>query len=159
MHPLPAQLLSIFGATLATPWVAWQEARLLRKGSPLPEKLLTWARKQNIASPSKVRTLHAPVFPLPAPMFLRRWVDALGFPCLHLAGLSLRNGIYLAPDLADEEAVIQHELIHTRQYQEARSIFTFLRRYLFQCLTDGYHNCLMEREARGEPLKNRDSLM
>jgi hypothetical protein len=46
--------------------------------------------------------------------------------------------------------VIRHELIHTRQYQEAGSIFEFLRQYLFQCLTGGYANCEMEREANGE---------
>ncbi len=145
-----AHLLSLLGASLATPWLAWQERKLLHEGSPLQKDLLTWAAKQGIQNPEKIRTLQTHPLPLPAPMFLRRWLDSRRLPCLHLAGLSIRHGIYLAPDLSDEEAIIQHELIHTRQYQEAGSLFSFLRRYLYQCLTEGYHHCQMEREARGE---------
>lgn len=150
MTLLPAHLLAFLGATLGTSWVAFQEACILSKGHPLPENLLVWARQQNITNPEKSRFLRTHPIPLPAPLRVRRFLDKRGFPCIHLAGLSLRHGIYLAPDLPDEESVLQHELIHTRQYQREGSIFAFLRRYLFQCLTQGYDHCDMEREARGE---------
>jgi len=150
MHSLPAHFLAFFGAALGSPWVAWHEACLVTKGHPLPLTLLAWAAKNDIPDPYHVRFLHAHPIPLPAPIPLRKWLDRRGFPCIHLAGLSLRKGIYLHPDLPNEDAVIRHELIHTRQYQEAGSIFEFLRQYLFQCLTEGYENCEMEREANGE---------
>lgn len=150
MHSLPAHLLAIAGAALGTPWLAWHEARLLSKGTPLDPGLLDWARPSGIANPRKARFLSASVIPLPAPMFVRRFLDKRGFPCIHLAGLSLRNGIYLSDQFRDPNETVKHELIHTRKYQQAESIFEFLRRYLFQCLTDGYSDCEMEREARNE---------
>jgi len=152
MHPLPAHLLAISGAALGSPWVALHEARLLSKGLPLPSHLITWSKQHNISNPERSRLLHAKPIPLPAPLIVRRFLDKKGFPCIHLAGLSLRHGIYLAPNLPNPDQIIQHELIHTRQYQEAGSIFSFLRRYLFQCLTQGYESCDMEREARGETI-------
>lgn len=150
MHALPAHLLAFLGASLGAPWVAFQEARILSKGETLPDKTVAWAIGEGIENPGKTRLLRSHPIPLPAPVFIRHFLDKRGFPCIHLAGLCLRQGIFLNPDLPDEEAVLQHELIHTRQYLEAGSIFEFLRRYLFQCLTEGYLNCEMEREARGE---------
>ena len=144
---LSCHLVAFIGAALASPWLLWHEARILSKGSPLPPSLLPWAHDQGIAAAQKIRFIRTTPMPLPAPMFIRRMVDKRGFPCLNLAGLSLRRGIYLHPQLPDEITVLKHELIHTRQYQEAGSIFTFLHRYLFQCLTQGYENCDMEREA------------
>lgn len=150
MHSLPAHLLALAGACLGSPWLAWQEAKIRSNGHPLPPAIVTWARHKGIPAPEDIRFLKAGIIPLPAPMFLRKWLDARGFPCLRLAGLCLRNGIYLSTDLIDHDDVLRHELIHTRQYREAGSIWIFLRRYLFECLTEGYFDCDMEKEARNE---------
>lgn len=135
---------------MGTPWVAWHEVCIRTKGTPISAHLIDWARDQGIQSPDLTHVTRTHPIPLPAPVFLRHWLDNRGFPCIHLSGLSLRHGIYLAPNLPDEDDTLRHELIHTRQYQQAGSIFAFLRRYLFQCLTEGYLHCQMEREARGE---------
>ncbi len=150
MHSLPAHLLALAGAALGTPWLAWHEAMIQSKGTPLAPTLRDWARGSGINDPEKVHFIFAHVIPLPAPMFLRRILDKRGFPCIHLAGLSLRNGIYLAETSRNDGDILKHELIHTRQYQRAGSIFEFLRRYLHQCLTQGYYNCEMECEARND---------
>ena len=151
MNPLPAHLLAFAGAALGTPWLAWHEAMIQSKGTPLDTHLLNWARQSGITNPEKVHVLATNVIPLPTPMFLRRVLDKRGFPWIHFAGLSLlRNGIYRAETSRNDGDIPKHELIHTRQYQQAGSIFEFLHRYLHQCLTESYYNCEMECEERND---------
>ena len=147
---LTSHLAAFLAAAIGSPWIYWHENHILSKGDPLPSQLLLWAKQQGIKNPKEIRLIRAHLIPLPAPMFVRRLLHQHGFPSLNLAGLSLRHGIYLAPHLPDENAILKHELIHTRQYQQAGSLFSFLRRYLYQCLTEGYYHCQMEREARDE---------
>jgi hypothetical protein len=141
MHSLPAHLLAFAGASLGTPWLVWQEAKIQSEGRPLNPSLIHWARSHGVPDPGQIRFLRAEIIPLPAPIVLRKWLDTRGFPCIRLAGLCLRDGIYLNKNLVHVNEVMRHELIHTRQYREAGSIWQFLRRYLFECLTEGYFDC------------------
>ena len=66
------------------------------------------------------------------------------------------NKIYLSgvskDDFLKDEAWLQHELIHIRQFQE-HGFFRFLYLYLIESLKKGYYNNKYEVEAR-EGAKN-----
>ncbi len=157
MFAIPAAFLALAGAGPGALWIKWHEFKIRSKGSPLPDDLRNWARAMGVYRPGRIRFLEKESVPLPAPMFLRRIVSRLGFPATGISGLCLRRGIYLEAGNPNTEAVLRHELIHTRQYQEAGNIFFFLLSYLFQCLTQGYEDCAMEQEAR-EDAKARPAI-
>ena len=148
MHALPAALLATFGCPVGTCWVLWQELKVRSKGAPLTREIQQWARKAGVKTVEKIRLTYAKVIPLPAPMFVRKHLDQRGFPSTDIAGLALRYGIYLEEGTPLNGSVIRHELIHTRQYQRMGSVIGFLWLYLYQCLTRGYYDCDLEKEAR-----------
>lgn len=148
MHPVPAAVTAALGAPLGTLWVLWQEMKVRSKGAPLTSEIQRWAEEAGVENASRIRMTYAKNIPLPAPMFLRRLLDKRGFPTTDIAGLALRYGIYLEEGTSLNGSVIRHELIHTRQYQQAGSVFYFLLRYLYECLTEGYYESALEREAR-----------
>lgn len=157
MRPVPSAILATLGAPLGSLWVLWQEMRLRSKGSPLTPEIQKWAVAQGVCDVSEIRLAYAKIIPLPAPMFMRRIFGKWGFPTTDIAGLALRRGIYLEEGTSLNGSVIRHELIHTRQYQEAGSVRRFLRRYLYECLTEGYYECALEREARQDSIRNSPS--
>lgn len=148
MHPVPAVVLASLGAPLGALWAWWHESRVCAKGSPLTTEIQKWANDEGVQNVQKIRLAYANPIPLPAPMSIRRKLNSLGFPTTDIAGLSLRYAIYLEEGTPHNGAVIRHELIHTRQYQRSGAIVIFLFRYLYQCLTQGYYDCDLEREAR-----------
>ena len=148
MHFAPAVLLASIAAPLGACWARWHEFRVLSKGSPLTRELQQWAEEQGVRHVERIRLAYARPIPLPAPMFLRRKLETMGFPTTEIAGLSLRHAIYLDEGTPLNGAVVRHELIHTRQYQQSRAMTVFMFRYVYQCLTQGYYDCTLEREAR-----------
>ncbi|YCM46618.1 hypothetical protein V2O64_11365 [Verrucomicrobiaceae bacterium 227] len=150
MHPLSAALLASLGAPVGAPWVLWQELKVRSKGSPLTRDIQNWAENAGVQNVEKIRMTYAKVIPLPAPMFVRKHLGKRGFPSTDIAGLALRYGIYLEEGTPLNGSVIRHELIHTRQYQRVGSVLGFLWLYLYQCLTTGYYDCALEKEARDD---------
>lgn len=148
MHALPAALLATLGSPVGTCWVLWQELKIRSKGAPLTRDIQQWARNAGVRNVDRIRLAYTKVIPLPAPMFLRKYLDHRGFPSSDVAGLALRYGIYLEEGTPLNGSVIRHELIHTRQYQRMGSVACFLWLYLYQCLTRGYYHCALEKEAR-----------
>ena len=62
-------------------------------------------------------------------------------------GLTLRYGIFIRSDCRFNRAMVVHELGHTAQYERLGGFESFLRQYLFQCLTIGYPDAPMEQEV------------
>jgi hypothetical protein len=61
--------------------------------------------------------------------------------------LTAGRGIYLQAAIADDPVVIRHELVHVRQYERlGRQLF--LKRYIRECLVEGYVGAPLEKEAR-----------
>lgn len=56
-------------------------------------------------------------------------------------------GIFIKEDYKEDETLLEHELIHWKQYKRMGSI-VFLLRYLFQFITIGYDTMPLELEAR-----------
>ena len=126
-------------------WAAAQERRILRDGVGLPNDALVFAKSLEIERAEEIRVLIAKPIPLPVPQWLVRMAQRCGLPVFSPAGMALGRGIFLLPG---EERSLPHELVHVMQYQRLGGILGFMRRYIFECLTQGYFEADLEIEAR-----------
>lgn len=136
---------------LAVAWAREGEAQILRRGVPLQdsalgETALQLAAQARLRNPQRVRLLRVKTIPEPENVTLSQAAQASGFITSHAAGLTLGHGIFLREEEWGNSSLLLHELTHVRQYEE-RGIEEFLREYLWQCLTIGYANAPLEREA------------
>ena len=94
-----------------------------------------------------MRLLCLPRIPLPHNRLVR-WIGTrTGTLSAETAGLSARYGIFLRTPYHEDRHLLAHELTHTRQYERLGGIRPFLRRYLHECLTVGYHEAPLEWES------------
>jgi hypothetical protein len=146
--PLGLALTLASGIAPATArWAADHERRILAEGRPLDRDGISFALELEIPEPESIRVLEVKSVPLPAPRPLVRLAGRWGLPFFEPAGMALGRGIYL---LDGRSRVLRHELVHVAQYQRLGGIEPFLRRYLAECLTRGYRNSPLEREARAK---------
>jgi len=115
--------------------------------SPLTPAQLTDARKIGVVHPEKVRLLAVPTVPRPEHPTLRAAADATQLISPYTAGLTLRYGIFIRVDCWGDRRLVFHELVHTAQYERLGGVQSFLRQYLFECLTIGYPAAPLEQEA------------
>ncbi|MEM7392177.1 MAG: hypothetical protein AAF492_07485 [Verrucomicrobiota bacterium] len=131
----------------ASKWAAEKEAEILERGVPLTEQELADAAKIPVQSPEKVRLLKLDRVPTPKHLALKAAVKSTGLLGPGTSGLTLRYGIYIRSDCWGDRRLVIHELVHTAQYERLGSIEAFLRQYLHECLTVGYHASPLEQEA------------
>lgn len=124
------------------------ERRIRRQGRGLTEAELQTARLAGAAVPEKIRVLEVDSVPMPGWGWVQRIAARFGFDSSTTAGLCLRYGIFLRRDSAHDPQLLAHECVHTGQYERLGSLWAFLRRYLAECLTIGYWQSPLEREAR-----------
>lgn len=132
---------------LAVAWAREQERTILATGVPLCEAEMRDAQAIGVLLPERVRVLRVPQIPMPDDGILAQAAQIAGFCSPTTAGLTLRYGIAIRDDFWRDRALIAHELTHTHQYERLRGFEPFLRRYLGECLTLGYHASPLEREA------------
>jgi hypothetical protein len=151
MRLLRSALARLLVEIVLLPWVgiwAWRmEQRILRQGRPLTDSELADAAACGVQDPSRIRVLAVEEVPLPAP----RWVCRLGRKCgvgFAPAGMALRHGILALAENAHDRPLLTHEFVHAGQCERLGSLPRFLRRYLMQCLLDGYDAAALEQEAR-----------
>jgi len=70
-----------------------------------------------------------------------------GLPVFAPGGMALGRGIYLLPR---QMASLRHELVHVAQYERLGGIRPFMKRYLAECLMEGYLSAPLEVEARAK---------
>lgn len=143
----PAMLLVSSLVPIATWWVAREERKILRHGTPLNAQGMADAAMMGVAHPEKIRVLHVARIP----WFNGRLIGALArvIPLLspHTAAVTLGYGIYIREKYADDRDLLAHECVHTGQYERHGSIRNFLKAYFAECLTVGYPHGPLEREA------------
>jgi hypothetical protein len=132
---------------MAAKWVQRQEKRLLRIGVPLSDRELTDARAIGVAEADRVRLLQLDRVPFPTDPMLEAAAAAIQFLTPATQGLALRYGIFVRSDCWRDRALIAHELVHVMQYERLGGILPFLRQYLSECVTIGYPDAPLEREA------------
>ena len=128
-------------------WAEAQERRILAEGAPLTPAQVQSAVAMGVAHPERVRVLRIASIPIPEAPALRAASASLGFLPGGAAGMALGYGIFLQDSYGDDASVLAHELVHTGQYERLGGFALFLRQYLIECLTVGYANSELEREA------------
>ena len=131
---------------LAVSWAQEQEAHILKHGVPLSDEEKRDAQKIGVQEIERVRLLRVEAIPFPQDEILGKVAREIGFSSPHTQGMALSYGIFIRDDAWRNRKIIAHELVHTAQY-ERRGFDEFLRAYLWQCLTVGYSNSELEREA------------
>jgi len=137
---------------LAACWFAYIERRWMEEGRPLNADERAIAQQAGVREIDRVRVKTVAIVPEPDHPRLRRAMIEGGF-LLHTAqGLALDHAIALREDALGEDgqtdtSLLAHELKHVEQY-ERLGREEFLRRYIVECLSFGYHNSPLEREAR-----------
>lgn len=144
-----AQVISEFPTLfpLAVEWATAQERRILEQGVALTPEEAEDASAVGIRDPGRVRLLPVAVIPRPDHPRLQAACDAIHFLTAATRGLTLGYGIFVRKDCWRDRELVAHELVHTAQYERLGGIKSFLEQYLTQCLTVGYENSPLEREA------------
>jgi hypothetical protein len=132
---------------LAAEWAHEQEQRILREGVPLSKQEITDAKAVGVQEPERVRLLQVDRIPTPRHPLLKVVAVAIRFLSPPPRGLTLHHGIFVRSDCWRDRSLVAHELVHTAQYERLGGILPFLRKYLFECLSIGYSNSPLEREA------------
>ncbi len=132
---------------LACQWAAAQEQDICSRGQALSDAQIADARLVGVVEPERVRLLYVPEIPIPENPALRAAADATQLISPFTGGLTLRYGIFIRSDCRFRRPMVVHELGHTAQYERLGGFESFLRQYLFQCLTIGYPDAPMEQEV------------
>jgi hypothetical protein len=142
-------LLAQFDALLplAAAWATEQERAILRDGVSLSAEEIADACAIGVKERDRVRLLGIETIPRPTQPQLKAACDAIDFLTPATRGLTLGYGIFIRSDCWRDRLLIVHELAHIAQYERLGGILSFLRRYLFECLTVGYSTSPLELEA------------
>jgi hypothetical protein len=132
---------------LAAQWAAEQEERILREGVPLSVGELADALKAGVRDPERVRLLEVEIIPAPSHPILVAAYQQMNVAPAAPRGLTLQHGIFVRSDYWRDRSLILHELIHVTQYERLGGIEPFLKQYLLECATVGYHKSPLEKEA------------
>jgi hypothetical protein len=132
---------------LAVPWAEAQERRIIEKGFPLSEPQVADARAVGVRHPERVRLLPVVAISRPGHPVLRAAAEKAHVINPFTRGLTLGYGMYLRADESCERFLVAHELAHVAQYERMGGIMPFLRQYLHECLSIGYHTSPLEQEA------------
>ena len=143
--PLTSQFETLL--PLATQWATEQEVRILREGVPLSMRELAFALKAGVKDPDRVRLLQVEIIPSPTHPLLQAAYQMANFVPTAPRGLTVQYGIFVRADYWRDRTLIVHELVHTAQYERLGGIQSFLRQYLLECATVGYHKSALETEA------------
>lgn len=138
---------------LACEWARDQEKMILEKGRSLSPGIIDDAKRVGVVHPDHVRTLLVNQIPVPEEPVLRAACEQTQLITRFTAGLTLRYGIFIRSDCADNRRLHIHELAHVAQYERLGGMDQFLRKYLHEVTMIGYPQAPMEQEAiRAESL-------
>lgn len=148
MKCLVLRVAAFFLALPATVWARYHERRILRLGEPLDDIGHRDATCLGVSHPEHIRILCLDTIPNPFRRLMGPLERRTGLCITDAAGLTLRHGIFVTTPHRGDRALIAHELVHTRQFEQCGGHLTFLTEYIHQCLLHGYHNAPLEQEAR-----------
>ncbi len=100
-----------------------------------------------VNDPKRVRLLLVDRVPIPCAALLAGLARRLGLPGPDVDGFTLGDTIFIQRD-AHNLSLLAHECRHVRQFEEAGSLYRFLRQYLSQVARHGYHDAPLEADAR-----------
>ena len=132
---------------LASEWAEAKEKVVLKHGAPLSISQIEDAKRAGVIHPERVRIYKVPQIPFPKHPILKAATEATQLITPSTVGLTLRYGIFIHSDFADDRCLVVHELVHTSQYERLGGFLPFLRKYLLELIRIGYPEAPMEQEA------------
>ena len=129
-------------------WAWWHRRKILRVGRKLTECELADARAVGVAAPERIRIRAIPAVPNPLSSVAGLIARFTRYTVFNPAGMTLGHGIFAIEHLEADRLLLTHEFVHVAQYERYGGVFGFMRRYIFQCLADGYLEAPLEIEAR-----------
>lgn len=138
-------------ACIASPWSWYHQEIIRRRGRRLTPRELDICERIGVRHAESVRIMEVAHIPNP----LRKYSHCfsgrvVGMLVSDVSGITLGQGIYVRNIHAGSDSLVAHELVHVRQYQEAGSVWRFMREYVRQCLAEGYFHAPLEVQARRE---------
>lgn len=132
---------------LACSWARKQEAFILDTGIALSDSQVVDARSIGVIHPERVRIRTIERIPWPLHPLLRKAAERTKWVPSATLGMTLRYGIFVRSDYANNRRLMAHELAHTAQYERFGGFHPFLEIYLHECLAAGYPFGALELEA------------
>jgi hypothetical protein len=132
----------------AAAWAERVACAALRDGRLLDAGQRAAARAAGVRHPERVRLSVVDAIPVPEDATLRAAAAQAGLLGPDTAGLALGHAVFLRRDVADDPALLRHELRHVRQFECYGSIKAFLSVYLPQVVQFGYADAPLEIDAR-----------
>jgi hypothetical protein len=128
-------------------WGERMEKRALSEGIAVNDILRNAATILRIKDIGAVRILAVPSICEPENQRIVALAAALGLSFSNLGGITFGHGILVHRSYAQDNALLTHELVHVRQYEQAGTIARYLPVYVQQLIQYGYQNMPLEREA------------
>lgn len=129
-------------------WAQEQETQILHDGIALSDAEREIAAQIGVRFPERVRLLRVSKIPQPRDLEVREAARNADLLSASTAGMALRYGVLIRDDVwGNRIEIAAHELAHTAQYERLGGFEPFLKQYLGECLTVGYENSPLEREA------------
>lgn len=144
------KLLNQLGILLpqACKYVSKHESIILESGHPLSPDQMIDAHTIGIKNIEAIRVMKVGRIPLPFDSMLQTAAKFTNLISPGTIGIAFRYGIYIQENYWNNRRLTVHELTHTLQYERLGGIRPFLKQYLDECLTVGYHSSPLELEAR-----------
>jgi hypothetical protein len=130
-------------------WYQQSEQKLLTQGRLLSKDEQAIALHLGVKHPERVRVLVLKQFPLPEDAQLQQEAKRYGLGTDWEGGRTMGYAILLKPQVAEDQNILAHELIHVRQI-ERMGTAGFIKRYLLELEVLGYARSPLELEAYRE---------
>jgi hypothetical protein len=134
-------------------WAERMEKKALSEGTALNKILRDAAAILKIKDIDTVRILAVPSIPEPDNQRIVELGTSLGLPFSNLGGITFGHGIFVRRSSVQDNALLTHELVHVRQYEQWKSIAEYLPIYVQQLIQSGYQRMPFELEAIAETAK------
>lgn len=128
-------------------WIEEMENFIQSNGRFLNEEELTIAKEIGILNYDIIKVWESNKPPKPKRTMLQFLGKEIGFFSSNTNGISFRYGIFIHQSCSNKVNVLEHELVHTLQYERFGSIEKFILCYLEDVLSNGYENSNLEKEA------------
>lgn len=134
-------------------WAERMEKKALSEGIALNEVLRNTATILRIEDIDAVRILAVSSIPEPQTRRIIELGTSLGLSFPSLGGITLGHGILVRRPYIQDNALLTHELVHVRQYEQHKTIAAYLPIYVQQLIRYGYLKMPLELEAVVETAK------
>ena len=132
---------------LAVKWAEAKEKVILELGTALSPQFIQDAKSVGVKYLERVRIYKVPQIPIPKHPILKAAVETTQLISPATIGMSLGYGIFIHSNFSNDRYTIIHELVHTMQCEKLGGLYSFLKKYLWECVEIGYPQAPMEQEA------------